>query len=133
MRKIRYAVGLAVLASLMAPLAQASESLAQGKVPACGKVPAFVRDAERTLAYCITTDPGAASCKEANFEGFANNEGRLPAAGHGEEYRAGRAQNPQVDAAGRNRVVFRANQAERKSIIVARYFTSDHYETFCEL
>ncbi|MBU8978227.1 MULTISPECIES: ribonuclease domain-containing protein [unclassified Lysobacter] len=118
---------LAVLPLLLAAMT------VQAKVPECGRLPTFVREAERNLAYCITTDAGAADCRAANVEAFANNEGRLPAAGRGQAYRAGRAQHPQADPPGRNRVVFLVTEGQRKPIIEARYFTSDHYATFCSL
>lgn len=119
---------IAALAALLL-----ASPLAQAKVPPCGKLPTFVREAERNLAYCITTNAGSADCRAANVEGFANNEGRLPTAGRGQSYRAARAQHPQADPPGRNRVVFLVTDGDRKSIIDARYFTSDHYATFCAL
>ncbi len=119
---------IAALAALLL-----ASTLVQAKVPVCGKLPTFVREAERNLAYCITTDPASADCRAANVEGFANNEGRLPTAGRGQAYRAGRAQHPQADPPGRNRVVFLVTEGDRKPIIESRYFTSDHYATFCSL
>ncbi|BAV98886.1 ribonuclease domain-containing protein [Lysobacter enzymogenes] len=99
--------------------------------PACGSLPPDIRDAKRDMSVCITMANPLADCGRMGLDVqiFSNNEGRLPAAGRGQLYWEGKIRAA-TGAAGQRRLVYLVTDGTKK-VINARYYSPDHYVTFC--
>lgn len=126
-----------VLASLFLISASAlltSNAFAQ-KIPDCGK-----RTPSKTLPTPSDSEYDAyRNAKASAVAGgpgntvFQNREGKLPAAGRNEvyyEYYLGYDGN---NGPGSHRAVLLVQEAKAKRRLMERYYTQDHYETFCGL
>lgn len=104
-----------------------------GTPPECRKLPADVREAGREFTDCLRTSDPTASCGPAglNVQIFGNDEGRLPKARNGQTYYEARAVKEHGPMPGANRLVFLTNDAGGKRDIVARYYSANHYDSFC--
>ena len=113
-----------------------SAAQAMAKEPAaCGTLPDYVREATRDMAYCVTMPAPIAACGPAavDVQVFGNAEGRLPQAGRGQTYYEGKARQNPGGAAGAYRLVFLLTDGKTKSVIDNRYYSADHYESFCSI
>ncbi|UYC12716.1 ribonuclease domain-containing protein [Xanthomonas sp. CFBP 8445] len=119
--------------ALLAALLASTQAQAQKAPPACSALPTYVRDAARDMAYCITMANPIAACgsTQVDVQVFGNAEGRLPKAGKGQTYYEGKARRDPGGAAGTYRLVFLATDGKAKSTIAQRYYSADHYTTFC--
>ncbi|CBA14972.1 hypothetical protein XACN24_01855 [Xanthomonas albilineans] len=101
----------------------------------CSILPNYIRDASRDMAYCLTMPSPIAACGNAQLDVqvFGNNEGRLPKSGNGQTYYEGKARLPQNDQAGTYRLVFLVTDGKKKKAIEQRYYSADHYATFCTI
>ena len=106
-------------------------AVALAKDPAvCGAVPSDAKDPIRNLSACLTGLVGA--CSGLDKQVFNNSEGKLPAAGKNETYYEGKVGVDRAGAAGVRRLVFLVLGGEKPKIL-HRYFSTDHYTTFCAL
>jgi guanyl-specific ribonuclease Sa len=121
---------IAVLVLSLAPFVATA-----AKLPACGTLPSYVRDAERTLAYCITTENPITACGATDVDAqvFGNNEGRLPGAGRGQLYYEGKARQQAGGPAGTYRLVYLVTEGKKKQVVEQRYYSADHYQSFCAI
>ena len=106
------------------------------KEPAtCGALPDYVREAARDMAYCVTMPAPIAACGHTavDVQVFGNDEGRLSKAGNGQTYYEGKARQNPGGAAGTYRLVFLVTDGKTKSVIDNRYYSADHYESFCSI
>ncbi|GLQ95515.1 ribonuclease domain-containing protein [Dyella acidisoli] len=102
-------------------------------IPECGRLPVRVRDASRDMSFCLTAiQPPAGVCggDGVDVQPFGNNENRLPRAGRGQGYYEGKARQDD-GSAGTDRLVFLVTDSASKTYINEKYYSSDHYETFC--
>lgn len=115
-------------------LSMASQWAEAAKVPPCGPLPAYVRDADRTMSACVTSNyTFPVGCKkELDIQEFNNNEGKLPTPGNGQSYLEGKARH-EDGPAGTNRFVFLVENTASgtKMKIDQKYYSSDHYQSFC--
>lgn len=120
-------------AVLLAALLISTQAQAQKAPPACGALPTYVREAARDMAYCITMPNPIAACgpTQVDVQVFSNAEGRLPKAGKGQTYYEGKARRDPGGPAGTYRLVFLVTDGKAKSTIAQRYYSADHYTTFC--
>lgn len=100
--------------------------------PACGDLPSDIRDAKRSMSVCITMANPVVNCGNSGLDVqiFSNNEGRLPKAGRGQVYWEGKIRAA-TGAAGQRRLVYLVTDGAQKKIIDAKYYSPDHYATFC--
>lgn len=122
--------------ALLAVLAMsAAQAQAQKAPPSCGTLPAYVREAARNMSYCITMPNPIAACGAAavDVQVFGNGERRLPQAGRGQTYYEGKARREPGDPAGTYRLVFLVTDGAKKSIVDKRYYSADHYGSFCTI
>ncbi len=113
-----------------------SAAHATAKEPdACGALPDYVREAARDMAYCITMPAPIAACGKTavDVQVFDNAEGRLSKAGSGQTYYEGKARQNPGGAAGTYRLVFLVTDGKTKSVIDNRYYSADHYASFCSI
>lgn len=117
-----------VLLALLLPFASAS-----AKSPPCEQLPGYVREAARNMSYCIAAEQPVPVCGRANInlQVFDNDERRLPSAGRGQTYYEGRAQRDPGGAPGAYRLVFLVTDGNSK--IEQRYYSPDHYGSFCSI
>jgi guanyl-specific ribonuclease Sa len=116
-----------VVALAVAPAAYAK------KVDPCpGRLPSDVVSAKQDFDYCVK---GNACDANLNQQVFDNAEGRLPRAGNGQTYYEGRVGQDRAGGAGNRRLVYLliGNGPGGNTQIANRYFTDDHYATFCEI
>lgn len=107
----------------------------QAKVVPCKSLPQYVREAERSFAYCIAVADPIAQCGRADLDvrEFGNAEDRLPRAGKGQQYYEARARRHDGAPAGTYRLVYLVTHGTAKQVIDARYYSADHYDSFCVL
>lgn len=100
--------------------------------PACGSLPPDIREAKRDMSVCITMANPLADCGRMGLDVqiFSNNEGKLPKAGRGQVYWEGKIRTA-TGAAGQRRLVYLVTDGAQKKVIEARYYSPDHYVTFC--
>lgn len=113
-----------------------SAAQAMAKEPgACGALPDYVREASRDMAYCITMPNPIAACgpTAVDVQVFGNAEGRLPQAGRGQTYYEGKARRNPGGPAGTYRLVYLVTNGTTKSVIENRYYSADHYGSFCSI
>jgi len=103
------------------------------QIPACSNLPSYVREANRNMAYCVTTPQPVIECGRThlNLRVFNNDENRLPRAGRGQTYYEGRAQRDPGGQPGAYRLVFLVTDG--RSVIEERYYSPDHYDSFCSI
>jgi ribonuclease T1 len=102
----------------------------------CGKLPADIVESGRDFRICVT-DPGSPkfNCGPTGMDKqeFDNAEGRLPKAGKGTVYYEGKIIQPTDPDAGKKRWVYLSQKVKGKpAVIVAQYYTANHYLTFCQ-
>ncbi|MBT2746909.1 MULTISPECIES: ribonuclease domain-containing protein [unclassified Lysobacter] len=104
---------------------------AMAKPPVCKVLPPDIKEAMRTMSFCMTVADPAAECgrQGMDVQVFDNDEGKLPNPGRGQEYWEGKIRHD--GAAGTRRLVYLMTMAARKNVVVKRYYTPDHYATFC--
>ncbi len=113
-----------------------SATQAMAKEPAaCGALPGYVREAARDMAYCVTMPAPIVECgpTAVDVQVFGNAEGRLPQAGRGQTYYEGKARHDPGGPAGTYRLVYLVTDGKTKSVIESRYYSADHYESFCSI
>jgi guanyl-specific ribonuclease Sa len=121
--------------TLLAVLALSAAQAQAQKVPNCGTLPPYVRETVRDLNYCITVPDPIAACGRAavDVQVFDNAEGRLPRAGRGQTYYEGKARRDPGGPAGTYRLVYLVTDGAKKSVVDKRYYSADHYVTFCAI
>ena len=122
--------------TLLAVLAMsAAQAQAQKAPPGCGTLPTYAREAARDMAYCVTMPNPIAACGAGavDVQVFGNGERRLPQAGRGQTYYEGKARRDPGGAAGTYRLVFLVTDGAKKSVIDKRYYSADHYVSFCTI
>ncbi|WP_369934781.1 ribonuclease domain-containing protein [Xanthomonas tesorieronis] len=119
--------------TLLAALAMSAAQVQAQKITNCGTLPTYVREAVRDLNYCITMPNPIAACghNAVDVQIFNNDEGRLPRAGRGQTYYEGKARRDAGGPAGTYRLVFLVTDGAKKSVVNQRYYSADHYGTFC--
>ncbi|MEI2454461.1 ribonuclease domain-containing protein [Lysobacter firmicutimachus] len=127
--KLATPVLLAVLAAAPA-LAQADAA----KPPVCRSLPPDIKEAMRTMSYCITNPNPIPECARAGMDVqvYNNDPAKLPRAARGQQYWEGKIRKDD-GAAGERRLVYLVTMGERKNVVAMRYYTPDHYRTFCEI
>ncbi|QWP76208.1 hypothetical protein J5226_21885 [Lysobacter sp. K5869] len=120
-------------AALALSLCLLAAAPAAAKPRACTSLPPDIREAMRTMSFCITAVDPVAECGRAGMDVqiFSNNEGKLPNAGRGQVYWEGKIRKDNGDA-GLRRLVYLVNDGTKKTIAM-RYYTPDHYANFCEI
>lgn len=126
---------------LLATLLSIGHGAAAGHQPAsqlagiapCKGLHHSIKEAMRTMSVCITQDNPPASCGRADMDvqRFNNNENKLPKARHAQEYWEGKLRNN--GNPGTWRLVYLVTMGKTKNKVEARYYTPDHYVTFCKL
>lgn len=103
--------------------------------PTCKSLPRDIREASRQFNDCLRTENPTANCGPSglNVQVFDNDEHRLPKAGNGQTYYEARATTPPRPMPGASRLVFLTNDSGGRPDIVARYYSADHYTSFCSL
>ncbi len=103
-------------------------------IPYCAKpLAGDVVEASRDLSYCLklTTCPQQGAL---NIQIFGNDQNRLPVRGQGQNYYEGRVGTDQAGDAGKRRLVFLVQGVRGpNATILIRYFSPNHYNSFCEL
>ncbi|QSQ45925.1 hypothetical protein ISN34_03200 [Xanthomonas translucens pv. translucens] len=127
-------IRVALLAVLALPAAQAQAQ----KAPAgCGVLPTYVREAMRDVSACITMPNPIVACGAGagavDVQVFGNGERRLPQAGRGQTYYEGKARRDPGGPAGTYRLVYLVTDGAKKSVIDKRYYSADHYLSFCTI
>ncbi|WP_363796446.1 ribonuclease domain-containing protein [Lysobacter firmicutimachus] len=127
--KLATPVLLAVLAAAPA-LAQADAA----KPPVCRSLPPDIKEAMRNMSYCITNPNPIPECARAGMDVqvYNNDPAKLPRAARGQQYWEGKIRKDD-GAAGERRLVYLVTMGERKNVVAMRYYTPDHYRTFCEI
>lgn len=123
---LRYRYATALCLALMAAPAMA-------KPPVCKSLPPDIKEAMRNMSFCMTATDPVIECGRngMDVQTFDNNEGKLPNPGRGQEYWEGKIRHD--GAAGTRRLVYLMTMGSRKNIVEKRYYTPDHYATFCEI
>lgn len=118
-----FALGLCLLAGAAAAAAP----------KACTSLPPDIKEAMRTMSFCITATDPVAECGRNGMDVqiFSNNEGKLPNAGRGQVYWEGKIRQ-NTGAAGQRRLVYLVTDGTKK-VVAARYYTPDHYANFCTI
>lgn len=126
-----------IVAAALLAAALTIEPASAFKVPDCkGGGPPDAKSAAAAFSYYVK---GNGACGAASdIDGcalFGNAEKRLPRAGKGEDYYEARVGEDRFGGAGKRRLVFliTGTYRSRDALIVAKYFTPDHYETFCRM
>lgn len=103
------------------------------KPQVCKSLPPDIKEAMRNMSFCMTAVAPIVECGHTGMDVqvFNNDEGKLPNAGRGQEYWEGKIRRD--GAAGTRRLVYLMTMGERKNIVSKRYYTPDHYVTFCEI
>ncbi|MFK3650611.1 ribonuclease domain-containing protein [Lysobacter enzymogenes] len=124
-------MNLATRAASALSLCLAAAAASAAAPPACGSLPPDIRDAKRDMSVCITMANPLADCGRLGLDVqiFSNNEGRLPKAGRGQVYWEGKIRAA-TGAAGQRRLVYLVTDGTKK-VIEAKYYSPDHYATFC--
>ncbi|WP_245156344.1 ribonuclease domain-containing protein [Agrilutibacter solisilvae] len=106
---------------------------AQAAPPACKGLHTSVKEAMRTMSVCITMNNPPADCNHAGMDvqRFNNDEKKLPKASPPQEYWEGKLRDG--GAAGTWRLVYLVTMGTTKNKVDARYFTNDHYASFCKI
>ncbi|MGO1068524.1 ribonuclease domain-containing protein [Lysobacter sp. CA199] len=106
---------------------------ALAKPPVCKSLPPDIKEAMRSMSFCMTSTQPVAECGRLGLDVqvFNNGEGKLPNAGRGQEYWEGKIRHD--GAAGTRRLVYLMTMGARKNIVETRYYTPDHYATFCQI
>lgn len=106
---------------------------AQAGTPACKGLHSSVKEAMRTMSVCITMDnpPLACNRQDMDVQRFNNDEKKLPKSRPPQEYWEGKLRDGPV--AGTWRLVYLVTMGTTKNKVDARYFTNDHYNTFCKI
>lgn len=120
--------------SLVLCLSLFAAAPALAKPGVCKSVPPDIKEAMRTMSFCITEADPTPGCRAAGMDVkiFNNNEGKLPNAGRGQEYWEGKILKD-VGVPGQRRLVYLVNAGAKKNVVQTRYYTPDHYANFCEL
>lgn len=103
------------------------------KIDYCKNFPKYIKEAERNFSVCITDPVHGENCgpRGMDVQIFLNSEHKLPHAGGGQLYYEGKVIRENEPNAGTKRLVY-LTQAGRKQI-VKKYYTPDHYDTFCKI
>ena len=106
---------------------------AQAGTPACKGLHTSVKEAMRTMSVCITMDnpPLACNRQDMDVQRFNNDEKKLPKSRPPQEYWEGKLRDG--PNAGTWRLVYLVTMGMTKNKVDARYYTKDHYETFCKI
>ena len=106
---------------------------ALAKPPVCRSLPPDIKEAMRDMSYCMTMVNPVVECgrQGMDVQVFNNDQGKLPNAGRGQEYWEGKIRRD--GAAGTRRLVYLMTMGVRKNIVQARYYSPDHYATFCQI
>ena len=112
-------------------LACASVAEAKKITPCGSKIPSDVREAVRALNFCMTDNV----CTGLNAIVFNNSQKRLPSIGHNQQYYEGRVGEDRSGGPGKRRLVYLVQGTAKSSdaVVLERYFTANHYETFCKI
>ena len=121
--------------TLLAVLALSAAQAQAQKAPSCGALPSYVREAMRDVAACITMPNPIVACGAGavDVQVFGNGERRLPQAGRGQTYYEGKARRDPGGPAGTYRLVYLVTDGAKKSVVDKRYYSADHYVTFCAI
>jgi guanyl-specific ribonuclease Sa len=119
------------LAAFGACLWLAAAGVADAKTKPCGAVGKDVVEVQRNLRSCLASNVACAAVQ--GLQVFNNNERRLPAAGHNQAYYEARVGTDHAGAGGVRRVVDLAQGAKGSASVLDKYYSADHYATFCEL
>ncbi|AVY68247.1 ribonuclease domain-containing protein [Xanthomonas translucens] len=113
----------------------AAQAQAQKAPPGCGALPTYVREAMRDVSACITMPNPIVACGAGavDVQVFGNGERRLPQAGRGQTYYEGKARRDPGGPAGTYRLVYLVTDGAKKSVIDKRYYSADHYLSFCTI
>lgn len=120
--------------ALALALAGTCGSASAKQVPPCSQLPHDIREASRDFNDCLRTPNPTASCgrQGLDVQVFDNHEGRLPRAGRGQVYWEAKAVKDHGPRPGRNRLVYLTTDNPVRDIL-ARYYSADHYDSFCKL
>ena len=121
-----------VLMGAVALMTLAGASVADAKIQPCGsRLPSDVKEAVRDLNYCMTNNV----CAGLNATVYNNSPKRLPSIGHNQSYYEGRVGADRSGGPGKRRLVYLVQGAAKTpaAVVLERYFTANHYETFCEI
>ncbi|ENX35939.1 hypothetical protein F889_00638 [Acinetobacter colistiniresistens] len=101
-------------------------------IPDCGKLPDYVREFDRNMRVCVKNANMCGTGKDKIVtQVFSNNEGKLPKLKSPFSYVEGKYfEQGQFDKYNKFRLVVKVDGGNNFS---ERYYTSDHYITFCKL
>lgn len=107
---------------------------AAAKPPVCQSLPPDIKEAMRNMSYCITVPNPVVNCGATGLDVqvYHNDPSKLPNAGRGQQYWEGKIRMS-TGAAGQRRLVYLVTMGEKKNVVEKRYYTPDHYTTFCEI
>ncbi|MEP3113279.1 ribonuclease domain-containing protein [Nisaea sp.] len=121
-----------VLMGAVALMTFSAVSAAEARIRACSSsLPKDVREAVRDLNYCMTNNV----CAGLNATVYNNSPKRLPSIGHNQSYYEGRVGEDRSGGPGKRRLVYLVQGTAKSAdaVVLERYFTANHYETFCEI
>jgi ribonuclease T1 len=122
MKKIAIVIGLMTLLPICA---QAR------KIDLCKPTPPDATEVARDFRPCLVSNRYCAAVDGVQV--FGNAEKRLPSARTGQTYYEARVGKDRYKAGGKRRLVFLINGVKGRAAVQARYFSGDHYGTFCEM
>ncbi|WP_064750071.1 hypothetical protein [Lysobacter antibioticus] len=87
----------------------------------------------RNMSCCIANPNPIPECARAGMDVRAGLQQRPgQAAARGQQHWEGKIRKDD-GAAGARRQVYLVTMGERKNVVAMRYYTPDHYRTFCEI
>lgn len=119
--------GWVALAAAMA-LAGATEA---ARIPQCRGAPSDVTAVDQTVRACLAQGRDCQAVDHLKI--FQNREHRLPRLQAGQGYREARVGQGPHGTAGARRIVVLIEGRQGAARVLDDFYTSNHYEAFCEL